>query len=119
VQSTQAGGSAEHNYINLRLPAHDCLLQWDFEKDGHKLKARVEGHWTLNSSLPIQRAVVAERGLAFLPEDMAQKEMANRGLVRVLEDWCRPFPGYHLYYPNRREHSSVLAVVVETLRYRH
>lgn len=111
------GDLAEHNCINLRLPTHGSLLQWDFEKDGHELKARVEGQWTFNSSLPILRAAIAGCGLAFLPEDMAQTEMADGSLVRVLEDWCQPFPGYHLYYPNRREHSSAFGVIVEALRY--
>lgn len=108
---------ATHNCINLRLPTHGSLLQWDFEKDGHELKARVEGQWTFNSSVPILRAAVAGCGLAFLPEDMVAKEIAEGALVRVMEDWCQPFPGYHLYYPNRREQSSAFGVVVDALRH--
>lgn len=106
-----------HNCINLRLPTHGSLLQWDFEKDGHELKARVEGQWTFNSSVPILRAAVAGCGLAFLPEDMVAGELAAGRLIRVLEDWCQPFAGYHLYYPNRREQSSALGVVIDALRY--
>lgn len=111
------GDLAEHNCINLRLPTHGSLLQWDFEKDDRELKARVEGQWTFNSSLPILRAAIAGCGLAFLPEDMVQTEVADGQLLRVLEDWCQPFPGYHLYYPNRREHSSAFRVVIEALRH--
>lgn len=106
-----------HNCINLRLPTHGSLLQWDFEKDGHELKARVEGQWTFNSSVPILRAAVAGCGLAFLPEDMVAGELTAGRLIRVLEDWCQPFAGYHLYYPNRREQSSALGVVIDALRY--
>ncbi|MDZ3992886.1 LysR family transcriptional regulator [Pseudomonas sp. Teo4] len=113
------GDLAAHNCINLRLPTHGSLLQWDFEKGGHELKARVEGQWTFNSSLPILRAAVAGCGLGFLPEDMVAKELAEGTLVRVLEDWCQPFAGYHLYYPNRREHSSAFRVVIEALRHQH
>jgi DNA-binding transcriptional LysR family regulator len=112
------GDLAEHNCINLRLPTHGSLLQWDFEKGGHELKARVEGQWTFNSSVPILRAAVAGCGLGFLPEDMVSKELADGSLVRVLEDWCQPFSGYHLYYPNRREQSSAFGVVVDALRYK-
>lgn len=82
------------------------------------LKARVEGQWTFNSSVPILRAAVAGCGLGFLPEDMVAKELADGSLVRVLEDWCQPFAGYHLYYPNRREHSSAFGVVVDALIYK-
>ncbi|WP_175650758.1 LysR family transcriptional regulator [Pseudomonas sp. Marseille-P9899] len=111
------GDLAGHNCINLRLPTHGSLLQWDFEKDNRELKVRVEGQWTFNSSLPILRATIAGCGLGFLPEDMVTKEVADGSLVRVLEDWCQPFAGYHLYYPNRREHSSAFRVVVDALRY--
>ncbi len=112
------GDLSEHNCINLRLPTHGSLLLWDFEKDGDEVKARVEGQWTFNSSVPILRAAVAGCGLAFLPEDMVTNALAEGSLVRVLEDWCQPFPGYHLYYPNRREQSSALGVVIDALRYK-
>ncbi|WPO00649.1 LysR family transcriptional regulator [Pseudomonas sp. MUP55] len=108
---------AEHNCINLRLPTYGNLLQWEFEKDGHELKASVDGQWTFNGSEPMLRAAVAGCGLGFLPEDMVLEQLAEGSLVRVLEDWCQPFAGYHLYYPNRREQSSALGVVVEALRY--
>jgi DNA-binding transcriptional LysR family regulator len=39
-------------------------------------------------------------------------------LVRVLEDWCPPLPGYHLYYTSRRQPSPAFALVVDTLRRR-
>ena len=56
-------------------------------------------------------------GLAYLPEDHAAPFLADGRLLRVLNDWCPPFPGYHLYYPSRK-HSPALALLVETLRYR-
>lgn len=112
------GDLAGHNCINLRLPTYGSLLQWDFEKNDQQLKMRVAGQWTFNSSGPILRAALAGCGLAFLPEDMVSKEIAEGQLVRVLQDWCQPFPGYHLYYPNRREHSSAFGVVIDALRYR-
>jgi DNA-binding transcriptional LysR family regulator len=55
-------------------------------------------------------------GLAFLPEDMAQEDIAEGRLVRVLEDWCPTFPGYHVYYPSRRQSSPALALVIDALR---
>lgn len=109
------GDLATHNCINLRLPTYGSLLQWDFEKDGHELKARVDGQWTFNSSLPILKAAIGGAGLAFLPDDMVHKQLADGSLMRVLEDWCQPFAGYHLYYPNRRARSSAFGVVVDAL----
>ncbi|UCJ16667.1 LysR family transcriptional regulator [Pseudomonas sp. MM211] len=108
---------ARHCCINLRLPTYGGLLQWDFEKGGHEVKARVDGQWTFNSSAPVLRAALAGCGLAFLPDDMVQEQLADGSLVRVLEDWCEPFAGYHLYYPNRRQYSRALGVIIDALRH--
>jgi DNA-binding transcriptional LysR family regulator len=106
-----------HDCINLRLPTHGGLLAWDFEKDGHRLNARVEGQWVFNNSSQILRAALAGCGLAFLPEDLVQEHIGKKRLERVLEDWCPVFPGYHLYYPSRRQSSRAMAVLVDALRY--
>jgi DNA-binding transcriptional LysR family regulator len=42
--------------------------------------------------------------------------LANGALIRVLEDWCPPFPGFFLYYPSRRQHPAALAALIEKLR---
>jgi DNA-binding transcriptional LysR family regulator len=63
-------------------------------------------------------AVLAGLGLAYVPEDLVEANLADGRLVRVLEDWCPPFPGYHLYYPSRRHTSPAFAVVVDALRCR-
>jgi DNA-binding transcriptional LysR family regulator len=109
---------AQHNCINLRLPTHGGFLPWDFEKNGQETKLRVAGQWVFNSSTPIARASLAGQGLAFVPEDMVLEHIAAGRLVRVLDDWCKPYPGYHLYYPSRRQSSRALATIVEALRYR-
>ncbi len=108
---------AEHNCINLRLPTHGGLLPWDFQKGRKVIKVRVTGQWIYNSSTPMLRAALAGQGLAFLPEDMALDHLAKGELVRVLDEWCQPYSGYHLYYPSRRQTSGALAVVVDALRH--
>ena len=62
--------------------------------------------------------MLAGHGLAYLPEDQVKPHLADGRLVRVLDDWCAPFPGYHLYYPSRRQPTPAFAVLVEALRYR-
>lgn len=108
----------EHNCINLRLPTHGELLPWDFQQGERELKVRVTGQWIYNSLSPIVRATLAGQGLAFVPEDAVAEHIAEGQLIRVLDDWCQPYTGYHLYYPNRRQSSGALAVIVEALRYR-
>lgn len=109
---------AEHNCINLRLPTHGGLMVWDFRKGKRELKVRVTGQWIYNSISPIVRAALIGQGLAFVPDDAVADHLADGRLVRVLDDWCQPYTGYHLYYPSRRQSSGALAVIVEALRYR-
>jgi DNA-binding transcriptional LysR family regulator len=105
-----------HDCINLRLPGG--LYGWEFEKDGHELKVRPEGQLVFNNLALRLNAALAGFGLAYLPEDRVLGHLAAGRLVRVLEDWCPPFAGYHLYYPNRRQAAPAIAVLVEALRYR-
>jgi DNA-binding transcriptional LysR family regulator len=107
-----------HQCINLRLSTLGGLYAWEFEKAGRELKVRVEGQLVFSATPPMLEAALAGFGLAYVPEDLAQPAIAKRRLVRVLADWCPPYPGYHLYYPSRRQSSPAFALVVEALRYR-
>jgi DNA-binding transcriptional LysR family regulator len=108
----------EHNCINLRLPTHGSLYAWEFEKGSRELRVRVEGQITCNGTGQMLNAALAGAGLAYVPEGMAEPHVAKGRLKRVLEDWCLPFSGYHLFYPSRRQSSAAFQLVVEALRYR-
>ena len=108
----------QHRCMNMRLPTSGGLYAWEFEKDGHELKVRVDGQLVFNALPPILNAALASFGLAFLPQEMVRPHIAAGRLVTMLEDWTPPFPGYHLYYPSRRQQSPAFALLVEALRYR-
>jgi DNA-binding transcriptional LysR family regulator len=107
-----------HNCITLRLPTHGGLYAWEFEKSGRELRVRVEGQLTYNTTAQMLSAALAGLGLAYVPEGLVQAHLAKGRLERVLEDWCLPYSGYHLYYPSRRQPSAAFALLVEALRYR-
>jgi DNA-binding transcriptional LysR family regulator len=107
-----------HVCINLRLPTLGGLYAWEFEKARRELKVRVEGQIVFNGTALILRAALGGFGLAYLPEDRVRLPLAEGRLVRVLADWCPPFPGYHLYYPSRRQPTPAFTLLVEALRYR-
>ena len=88
------------------------------EKGGRELRVRVDGQLVFNSLKQRLNAALAGFGLAYVPEDAAQPHLTRGRLKRVLEDWCPPFPGYHLYYPSRRQSSPAFVVLVDALRYR-
>ena len=108
----------EHNCINLRLPTHGGLYAWEFEKGVRELKVRVEGQLFFNTTTQMLGAALAGLGLTYLPEGLVQPYINKGRLKRVLEDWCPSYPGYHLYYPSRRQPSAAFALFVEALRHR-
>ena len=107
-----------HNCINLRLPTRGGLYVWEFEKGHRELNVRVEGQLIFNSPAQMVHAALAGLGLAYVLEDVVQPYIAKGRLKRVLEDWCLPYSGYHLYYPSRRQSSAAFALLVDALRYR-
>jgi len=109
---------ASHNCINLRHQAKGGISVWDLEKDGRAVNVRVDGQFVVNDIALVRQAAVGGLGLCYLPKDYLQAELDAGKLVEVLEDWCPPFSGYHLYYPSRRQQSPALAAFVAAVRYR-
>jgi DNA-binding transcriptional LysR family regulator len=107
-----------HKCINLRLPTHGGLYAWEFAKSNRELRVHVEGQLAFNGTFQMLNAALAGFGLAYVPEDLVQPHLANGRLNRVLEDWCPPFSGYHLYYPSRRQSAPAFALLVAALRCR-
>jgi DNA-binding transcriptional LysR family regulator len=107
-----------HNCINLRLPTHDNVYAWEFDKNGRELRVRVEGQLTFNATSQQVNAALAGLGLVYAPEGMVQSYVARGKLRRVLDDWCQPYSGYHLFYPSRRQTSAAFSLVVDALRHR-
>jgi len=106
-----------HRCINLRFPTHGGLYAWEFERAGRELKVRVDGQLTLNGIFQVLDGALAGLGVAYVPEDIAEPYIAKGRLIRVLEEWCAPWTGYHLYYPNRRQSSPAFGLLVDALRH--
>ncbi|MFC3669964.1 LysR family transcriptional regulator [Novosphingobium pokkalii] len=109
---------ARHTCINLRMPSTGGLYAWEFERDGRVMNVRVEGQVTFAGSGMLVRAAQSGLGLAMTLDGLVADALADGSLVRVLEDWCPPFAGYHLYYPSRRQASPAFALLVDALRHR-
>jgi DNA-binding transcriptional LysR family regulator len=107
-----------HTCINLRLPTPGGLYAWELEKGRREVRVRVEGQLVFNVAPLILKAALAGFGLACVFEDQVQEHLSSGQLVRVLADWCPPFPGYHLYYPSHRQPTPAFALLVDALRYR-
>jgi len=106
-----------HNCINLRLPIHGGLYAWEFEKDNRPVNVHVDGQLVFGTASLILMAARSGHGLAYLPEEQVSTDINNGTLVRVLDDWCPQFSGYHIYYPSRRQPTQAFSLLLEALRH--
>jgi DNA-binding transcriptional LysR family regulator len=105
-----------HNCVNIRLPTAGGIYAWEFKKGGREINVRVEGQLVFNTGTMAAKAALAGAGLAMIPEERVSTQLASGTLVRVLSDWCPTFPGFHLYYPSRRQPTPAFVVVADALR---
>lgn len=105
-----------HRCINYRMVTANTLYAWEFERDGRLVKLRLPGPLVLNEPDLMIQAAEDGLGVAYVLEHEAAPGIASGRLVRVLEDWTSPFPGFYLYYPSRRQVSPVLAALLTLLR---
>jgi DNA-binding transcriptional LysR family regulator len=107
-----------HACIGLRFPTHGGVAIWDLEMGERALNVRIEPRFVVNDMRLQRIASIDGAGLTYIMADYVAADLASGSLIQVLDHWCPPFPGYHLYYPTRRQRSPALAVVIEALRYR-
>jgi DNA-binding transcriptional LysR family regulator len=96
----------------------EALYRWEFEKRGREVTVGVGGSLVLDDVDLMVRAALDGVGIVFAFEEQVAPLLAKRRLVRVLEDWCPPFPGYFIYYPSRRHQPPGLSALIDALRYR-
>ena len=102
----------------MRLPTYGGLFPWGLEKDGREVKVRGEGQLVFNNLGMRLSSALDGSAWPMCRRIRCCTTWRTGQLVRVLEDWCPPFPGYHLYYPSRRHTSPALSLLVDALRYR-
>jgi DNA-binding transcriptional LysR family regulator len=89
---------------------------WEFEKDGTEIAVEVNGPLTMNDQSLMVEAALDGVGLTYAFEGQVADLVAAGRLMRVLEDWCPPYSGFHLYYPSRRQLPATLRAFIDFCR---
>jgi DNA-binding transcriptional LysR family regulator len=108
----------DHIGVNYRQTSGGGIYAWEFERNGAPLEVRIEGPLIINDGEMLEIAALDGLVLAYAIEDMVAHHIAAGRLIRVLEAWCPPFPGWHLYYPSRHKPSAAFALLIEALRHK-
>jgi DNA-binding transcriptional LysR family regulator len=105
----------QHRCINFRHGSAG-VYRWEFEKGRKSLSVAVTGPLVVDDVTLVLRAALDGVGLAYLAEHQIESYLKSGALVRVLESWCQPYPGFFLYYPSRRQQPPALAALINVLR---
>lgn len=105
----------QHRCIRQRLPSGK-RYRWEFAKHGQEITVDVPGALTMDDSELMVEAATDGLGIAYVPENFAEKMLSSGRLAMVLEDWCPPIPGLALYYPGNRHVPSALRAFIDTLK---
>ena len=105
-----------HRCIGYRASGSRMLYKWEFERGERMVQVQPEGLLILDSHALLVKAALAGAGLAYVIESTVQEALGDGRLLRVLDDWCQPFPGFFLYYPKQRQMSSALRALIDFVR---
>ncbi len=112
----EPGDLRHHSCIRYRMRAGGFVIPWEFDRDGRTIAVDVAGPLTVNEPELAVDAALDGLGVAYVLEERAAIHVAAGRLVRLLDDWMQPFPGFFLYYPSRRQMQPTLAALIDMLR---
>jgi DNA-binding transcriptional LysR family regulator len=104
-----------HRCINYRHRG-ESIYKWELDKADESVAIAVNGSLVLDDEDLLMQAAIDGAGLALVADHRAAPHLAQKQLIRVMQDWTPPFPGFFLYYPHRKQQPAALAAVIETFR---
>ena len=111
------------------LTQHECLnwhptpnappYRWEFTENGRDFAVAVPARVLSTDASLNRRLAIAGLGVTLSFENHVRDAIERGQLVSILGEFCVPFPGYYLYYPQRRQASRALrALVAQVQRWR-
>ena len=114
---TKPSDISQHRCISFRNGSGE-LSPWVFEQDKREISVKPGQGPVFNDGDLMVAAATEGFGLLYIIEDLVDLQLSSGALVRVLQDWCEPFSGYHLYFATRHQHTKAFRKFVEALKYR-
>ena len=106
---------AAHRCLRFRL-GDDRVYNWEFERGGEEIAVAVSGSIMIDSTAFALSLAMQGAGLAYVPEPCVRETVARGDLLTVLDDWSPVGPGFHIYYPGRRQLPTGLRLLIEHIR---
>jgi DNA-binding transcriptional LysR family regulator len=106
----------DHDCLNWHPTPNSPPYRWEFTEKGRELSVTVRSRVLSTNSAINRLLAVAGLGVTLSLENHVRDALERGELVRILEKFCEPFPGYYLYYPQRRHASRALRALIDHVR---
>lgn len=109
----------QHNCLAFRFTSSNAIDRWQFSAPGDSAHAMVfepQGNAVFNDDEVMLDAAVQGVGLVKYLDLCARAQLQSGALVRVLQPWCRPFPGFYLYAPTRAQMPAKVRALIDFLQ---
>ncbi|MEL6475306.1 MAG: LysR family transcriptional regulator [Pseudomonadota bacterium] len=105
-----------HRCVGWR-PAPDVApYRWEFEEKGVPFDVAVEAQITTSDLRFMLRAALVGAGITFATEETFRPYIETGQLVPLLQDYLPPFPGFFLYFPQRRNMAPKLRALIDHVK---
>ncbi len=105
-----------HACLNYRWAGSGALYRWHFDGPDGPLDVDVDGPLVVNDTHLLREAAKDGMGLVCLPETFLASDIESGALIRVMDAWCKPFPGFYLYHPSRQRTPAALRAMIDFLQ---
>ncbi|KIZ47537.1 MULTISPECIES: LysR family transcriptional regulator [Rhodopseudomonas] len=108
----------DHFCLTYKWKSTGVLYPWRFEGADGVVDVDVENVMTVNDTELLLSAARQGVGLAYLIEDLVEPFVEKNELMRVLEPFCKVFPGFYLYYPERSHMAASVRAFIDFMKVR-
>lgn len=105
-----------HNCIRWRWAGRAHPYNWEFCRDGDWFEIVVDGKLIVSERPLMITACLDGSGIAFATNREVDGHVAEGRLLKLLEPWCEPYPGYFLCYPRQRQMAPALRAFIDFIR---
>lgn len=105
-----------HRCIGWRPAPNVAPYRWEFQENGIPFDVAVEPQITTNDLRFMLRSALCGAGITFATAETFRPYVEAGQLVPLLQDFLPPFPGFFLYFPQRRNMAPKLRALIEHVR---
>ncbi|WP_336996928.1 LysR family transcriptional regulator [Leclercia sp. M50] len=105
-----------HRCIGWRPSPDVAPYRWEFEEAGVPFDVAIDPQITTNDLRLMLRLALAGGGITFAPQETFRPYIESGQLVSILDEYLPHFPGFYLYFPQRRNMAPKLRALIEHIR---